>query len=237
MPVTKSQKDKPNILIVDDDPDILELIQETLGPAGYNIHTAADGETALNIINQLPISLVILDIVLPDIDGDVICRRIRQQWQVPIIMLTGIDAEDEKIHCLAAGADDYITKPFSPREMGARVMAVLRRSSASASTPNRREFQYLDLNIDFRRHAVKVDNQEIELSLTEYAILKILALNAGKLVTNEQLLQEVWGNEYIQDLHLLHVNISRLRQKLKNKRGIGGYIETKQGLGYILKGR
>lgn len=237
MPSQKSLINKPNILIVDDDPDILELIQDILEPEGYNIFTAADGDTALNIINSCRISLVLLDIMLPDIDGDVICRRIRQQSKLPIIMVTAINTEDEKIHCLTAGADDYITKPFSPMEMVARVMAVLRRSTASTSTAQQKDYHYLDLSIDFRHHIVKIGSKEIDLSLTEYAILEVLAANAGRLVTNEYLLKEVWGDEYVRGVHTLHVNISRIRQKLKNENGTDDYIETRQGLGYVLKGR
>jgi DNA-binding response OmpR family regulator len=232
----KSSKAEYNILVVDDDPEMLELLREILEPEGYNISVASDGRKALDVVATRRISLVLLDIMLPDIDGRTICKIIRAQSQLPIIMVTGKNNEDEKVDCLKSGADDYITKPFSPRELAARVMTVLRRSLTEKAF-GLKEYHFLDLTIDFRRRRVTIANNEIDLSMTEYSLLQELAVNAGKLVTNEVLLKEVWGEEYTGDSHLLQVNISRLRQKLNSGNLTEKYIATKPGLGYILKKR
>jgi two-component system, OmpR family, alkaline phosphatase synthesis response regulator PhoP len=233
----KPMQDKYNILVVDDDPEILLLMKEIFEPEGFNIITADNGYEALGIVDKERISLVLLDIMLPDIDGNILCKCIRVRSRLPIIMVTARNNEDEKVECLKAGADDYITKPFSPRELSARVMSVLRRSSFPEIPTYRKEFHYLDLSIDFKRHEARKGNQEIEFTITEFRLLRILAASAGKMVTNETLLKEVWGDEFALDLHRLHVNISRIRQKLGCDDIPDKYIETKQGLGYILKGR
>jgi two-component system, OmpR family, KDP operon response regulator KdpE len=223
------------ILVVDDDPEILELISEVLQPEGYRVITAVNAVQALSLIASRRISLVLLDIMLPDLDGLSACRIIRGQTQIPVIMVSARTGEEEKIACLRAGADDYITKPFSPGELAARVAAVLRRGPYQRVL-NLREFHFLDLTVNFERRLVTLRGEEINLTATEFAILETLAASAGKLVTNEILLKDVWG-KYMPDLHLLQVNISRLRQKLQSGDDTDKYIQTKQGLGYILRKR
>jgi two-component system, OmpR family, alkaline phosphatase synthesis response regulator PhoP len=233
----KPSQEKYNILVVDDDPDTLQLMKDIFEPEGFVIITADNGYEALGIIDRERISLVLLDIMLPDIDGNILCKCIRVRSRLPIIMVTARDSEDEKVECLKAGADDYITKPFSPRELSARVMSVLRRSSFPEIPVYRKDYRYLDLYIDFKRHEARKGNQEIEFTITEFRLLRILAASAGKMVTNEALLREVWGDEFALDLHRLHVNISRIRQKVGGDSNPEKYIETRQGLGYVLRGR
>jgi DNA-binding response OmpR family regulator len=227
---------KYNILVVDDDPEILQLMKDIFEPEGFNIITADNGYNALGIIDRQPISLVLLDIMLPDIDGNILCKCIRVRSRLPIIMVTARNNEEEKVDCLKAGADDYITKPFSPKELSARVMSVLRRSSFPAIPVYRKDYHFLDLFIDFKRHSARIGDQEVDFTITEFKLLRILASSAGKMVTNEVLLKEVWGDEFALDLHRLHVNISRIRHKLNCDDVPDKYIETKQGLGYLLKG-
>jgi two-component system, OmpR family, alkaline phosphatase synthesis response regulator PhoP len=255
MSETKPSPDKYNILVVDDDPEILLLMKDIFEPEGFNIITADNGYEALGIIDKEQISLVLLDIMLPDIDGNILCKCIRVRSRLPIIMVTARNSEDEKVECLKAGADDYITKPFSPRELSARVMSVLRRSSFPAIPPYRKEYRFMDLHIDFKRHIAKKGGNQIDFTITEFRLLRVLAASAGRMVANETLLKEVWGDEFALDLHRLHVNISRIRRKLNgdtgrengsndgsdsrdcSDAGAETYIETKQGLGYLLKGR
>jgi len=229
MPLTKV-----STLIVDDDIRMLRMMQRILELEGYRVRTASDGKAALDAFDEENPDLVLLDIMMPDIDGYAICQNIREFSQVPIIMVTSKDNNEEKVEGLDAGADDYITKPFAANELTARVRAVLRRTKLWDERPEP-VFHSGDLVIDFARHRVTLGNQELNLTATEYRILSYLARNADRIVTPDQILQKVWDKEYIGETHVLQVNIARLRQKLRDNPRNPKYILTKSGIGYMMR--
>ncbi len=204
---------KASVLVVDDEVNILEMIRRTLQLEGYRVLTAASGEAALIVFDQEIPDLMLLDIMMPGMDGYTVCRRVRQFSQIPIIMVTAKGSDEEKVAGLDAGADDYVTKPFSSQELAARVRAVLRRATLWDERPDP-AFHSQDLVVDFAQHKVTVAGQEVDLTATEYRLLSYLARNAGREVTPDQMLEEVWGEEYLGEHHLLRANIGRLRQKL-----------------------
>jgi len=226
--------EKTEILIVEDDISILPMMQQMLELEGYEVLTAVNGETALKVFDNCKPSLILLDIGLPDINGISVCKKIREFSGVPIIMVTGKSEIEDKVVGLQAGADDYITKPFSYDELIARVSAVLRRTAFPEKHPTRPVFQCRQLKIDFNRQVVTVDEQRVDLTITEYRILVVLAEHAGAIVSSHALLKEVWGSDYGHALHLLQVNVSRLRQKINDNDPDHKYIESKPGHGYIL---
>ena len=229
MPLTKV-----STLIVDDDIRMLRMMQRILELEGYRVRTASDGKAALDAFDEENPDLVLLDIMMPDIDGYVICQNIREFSQVPIIMVTSKDNNEEKVEGLDAGADDYITKPFAANELTARVRAVLRRTKLWDERPEP-VFHSGDLVIDFARRRVILSGQEVNLTATEYRILSYLARNADRIVTPDQILQKAWNKEYIGETHLLRVNIARLRQKLRDNPKNPKYILTRSGIGYIMR--
>lgn len=226
---------KVSVLVVDDDIRILRMLQRMLELEGYRVFTANNGEAALKVLfdEEIP-DLVLLDIMMPDMDGYTVCRNIREFSQLPIIMVTGKGNEEEKIQGLNAGADDYVTKPFSANELVARVRAVLRRARLWDEHPEP-AFSFQDLVIDFVRHRVTAGSQEVNLTATEYRLLAYLVHNAGRVVTPDQIIEAVWGEEYIGEAHLLQVNMARLRQKLKDDARNPKYILTKSGIGYMMQ--
>jgi len=225
-------KPKPCILAVDDDVQVLHLVRDTLEMEGYRVITADSGEAAVAAFEQQLPDLVVLDIMLPGIDGYAVCRRIRSSSQVPIIMLTGRGSDEEKVRGLDAGADDYVPKPFSIEELLARVRAVLRRSQATFPTPSCDAFNSGSLEIDFARRLVTVAGKEIRLTPTEFHLLQELVLNAGKVLTHTYLLQKVWGPEYQDDRQYLHVFVGSLRTKIRLEREGHGAIESVASVGY-----
>ena len=225
---------KVSVLVVDDDIRILRMLQRMLELEGYQVLTASNGVAALDIFDEKTPELVLLDIMLPGMDGYTVCRNIREFSQIPIIMITGKGNEEEKIQGLDAGADDYVTKPFSSNELVARVRAVLRRTRLWDEHPEP-AFSFQDLVIDFVRHRVTAGSQEVNLTATEYSLLAYLVHNAGRVVTPDQIIQAVWGEEYIGEAHLLQVNMARLRQKLKDDARNPKYILTKSGIGYMMQ--
>jgi DNA-binding response OmpR family regulator len=225
-------KPKPCILAVDDDVQVLHLVRDTLEMEGYRVITADSGEAAVAAFEQQLPDLVVLDIMLPGIDGYAVCRRIRSSSQVPIIMLTGRGSDEEKVRGLDAGADDYVPKPFSIEELLARVRAVLRRSQATFPTPSCDAFNSGSLEIDFARRLVTVVGKEIRLTPTEFHLLQELVLNAGKVLTHTYLLQKVWGPEYQDDRQYLHVFVGSLRTKIRLEREGHGAIESVASVGY-----
>lgn len=227
---------KVSVLVVDDDVRILRLLQRILELEGYQVLTATDGEAALDIFDKETPDLVLLDIMLPGMDGYTICRHIREFSEVPIIMVSIKDHDEEKVEGLNAGADDYVSKPFSAGELVARVRAKLRRSRLWDEHPEK-TFRFEDLVIDFARHRVTRGNQEVNLTATEYKLLSYLVHNAGRVVTPDQTLERVWGEEYIGELHLLQVTIARLRQKLGDGAKNPRYILTRPGIGYMMAGK
>jgi DNA-binding response OmpR family regulator len=224
---------KTSVLVVDDDIRILRMLQRMLELEGYRVIPADNAETALDVFNDETPSLVLLDIMMPDIDGITACRRIREFSQVPIIMVTAKDSYEDKVEGLDAGADDYVTKPLSAEELAARVRAVLRRTKFPDET-SQPTFYSGDMVIDFVRHQVSINGEDVHLSPTEYRILSYLVGNADKVVTPDQLLEKVWGKEYIGATHTLQVNIARLRQKLKDHIEEPKYILTRPGIGYMV---
>jgi len=225
-------KPKPCILAVDDDVQVLHLVRRTLEMEEYRVITAATGEAAVAEFEQQLPDLVVLDIMMPGIDGYAVCQRIRSFSHVPIIMLTAMGSDEEKVRGLDAGADDYVTKPFSVEVLLARVRAVLRRSQATFPTPSCDAFRSDSLEIDFARRRVTVAGNEIRLTPTEFHLLQELVLNAGKVLTHTYLLQKVWGPEYQDDRQYLHVFVGSLRTKIRLEREGHGAIESVASVGY-----
>lgn len=214
------------VLIVDDEQLIRKLVSDFLKKEGYIIKEAEDGRKALDIFNsEEDIDLIILDVMLPEYDGFTVCREIRKKSNVPIIMLTARGEEFDEVFGLDIGADEYISKPFSPKILIARVNAVLRRTTADESEGK----DFNGLKIDSNAHQVEIDNSNIELSPKEYDLLVYLTENYGKALSREQILDKVWGYDYFGDLRTVDTHINRLRIKLNSK---SDYIHTVRGYGY-----
>ena len=220
------------ILVVDDEQSIRELITFNLEKAGYQVLCAEDGLEALKLI-QDKVDLVVLDLMLPGVDGLEVCRRLKGEQQtagIPVIMLTAKDEEIDKILGLELGADDYLTKPFSPRELVARIKAVLRRSSKESSTMG--QLIVGDLRMDFNSYEVFLGKESLELTPKEYELLKLFLTNIGKAYSREQLLDQIWGYEYYGDTRTVDVHIRHLRAKLSGDSKVSEAIETIRGVGY-----
>jgi two-component system KDP operon response regulator KdpE len=226
-------KTKELILVVDDDIRMLRMMKHMLELEDFEVLTADGGEAALKSFDKDTPALVLLDIMMPDMDGYEVCRRIREFSQVPIIFVTARGEDKEKVEGLNIGADDYVTKPFSAGELAARLRAMLRRSGEQVK-PQESVFRYKELVIDFTSRLVTMNNQELKLTSTEYKMLSYIALNAGRVITPDQLLNNVWGEEYIGAAHLLQVNIARLRKKMSDDAKNPEYILTRPGIGYII---
>jgi len=224
---------KASVLVVDDDIRILRMMRRILELEGYRVLTASEGKTALDIFDDETPDLVLLDIMLPVMDGYTVCQRIREFSQVPIIMVTAKGGDEEKIEGFDAGADDYVTKPFSSNELAARVKALLRRTTLWIERPEP-AFSSRELVIDFARHRASLSGQELRLTAIEYRLLSYMARNADRVVTPDQILERVWGEKYPGETHLLQVNIARLRQKLRDNARDPVYILTKPGIGYLM---
>ena len=218
------------ILVVDDERRYRDLLEMNLVRRGYRVLLAADGLSALNQIELAVPDLVVLDLMLPDIDGYEVCRRIREYSSVPIIMLTAKAEPSQKVRGLAIGADDYVTKPFSAEELLARVVAVLRRADAGPNETAVGDFG--DLHIDYAQHRASVGAREIDLTPGEYKLLERLALNAGRVVVQDELLRRVWGEGFEGETALLQTAIRRLRSKIEDDPAAPRYILTKRGVGY-----
>jgi DNA-binding response OmpR family regulator len=228
---------KTTILAADDDPQLLRLITRNLQREGYDALVASDGQQALELIENNSPDLVLLDVMMPRMDGFTVCYRVREFSAVPIILITARGQDQDKVRGLDLGADDYLTKPFSVDELLARVHAVLRRAQFTA----REHTQGLrtttvtgQLVIDYSQHLVILHGSEIALTPTEYRIIAYLAQNVGRIVTQDLLLEHVWGPEYLGESHLLQVNVNRLRRKLDGDVMQPRYILTKVGVGYSL---
>jgi two-component system KDP operon response regulator KdpE len=218
------------ILVVDDEPQILRALSTTLRGAGYEVATAASAEAALAAAAVRPPEAVILDLVLPDGSGTDVCRELRMWTEAPVIVLSAVGEEREKVAALDAGADDYVTKPFGVDELLARLRAVLRRS-ASASEP---VIEIGELSIDVPNRAVTRGGKRVKLSPHEFDLLRVLAQNRGKLLTHRMLLREVWGPSYQVEAHYLHVYVSSLRRKIEPDPASPRYVLTEPGAGYRL---
>lgn len=227
---------KTMILTADDDPQLLRLVARNLQLEGYDVLTASDGKQALEQIEAHQPDLVLLDVMMPKMDGFSVCQRVREFSTVPIIIVTARGQDQDKIRGLDLGADDYLTKPFSVDELLARVRAVLRRThyTANENAAARTTATFGELSIDFSQHLVTRAGKEVTLTPTEYRIISYLAQNAGRVVTQDLLLEHVWGSEYVGESHMLQVNVNRLRRKLEADPTHPRYILTKVGIGYLL---
>jgi DNA-binding response OmpR family regulator len=223
------------ILIVDDEPRYVRLMEANLITEGYQVLKAYNGREAVDMVAEQRPDLVLLDVMMPVMDGFKACERIREFSSIPIIMVTAKGEEQDRVRGLDLGADDYIVKPFSATELVARVRAVLRRADKSTDRQNQpSSFRHGDLSIDLARAEVFLSGKMVYLSATEYRILLQLAQNAGKVLPSEQLLMDVWGKEYRDDKEILWVSISRLRQKLERDPRSPQHIVTRSGIGYIM---
>jgi two-component system KDP operon response regulator KdpE len=218
------------ILVVDDEPQILRALRATLRGAGYTVDTAASADEALTAAAAHPPSAVILDLVLPDGNGTDVCRELRVWSGAPVIVLSAVGEEKEKIAALDAGADDYVTKPFSVDELLARLRAVLRRRG----TGQEPVIEVGDLRIDVAERIVTVNGERVKLTPHEFDLLRVLAQNRGKLLTHRTLLHEVWGPAYEVEAHYLHVYVSHLRHKIEPDPSSPRYLLTEPGAGYRL---
>lgn len=225
------------ILVVDDEKPLRDFVRRNLEIRGYNAPTASNGIEALQIFQSKNINLVILDLMMPRLDGLDTIRRIRQDSQVPIIVLSALGEEEDKIRALNLGADDYLTKPFGVGELLARVQAVLRRTTWT-DTPNGSARLIMgEIVVDFERHEVTVQGHPIELTPTEYHLLVYLMENAGKVLSHQMILQHVWGPEYGPESEYLRVYIGRLRQKIEADPTHPRYLITQRGFGYSFEGQ
>jgi len=219
-----------NILIVEDDPSVRKLVRVNLAKRGYTVSEAEDSHQAMALFQEVPVDLVLLDLLLPGLSGVDVCTWIRGRSDVPIIVLSARLEEDLKVAALDAGADDYVTKPFGPEELLARVRAFLRRSYVAAKT-SETKIEIGDLRIDLAERRVFIAEVDLHLTKTEYAILAELARHLDSIVTHDELIAEVWGSEYRGSNHYLHTYLGRLRKKLGE---YGALIETVPGMGYDL---
>lgn len=235
-------KDKAGILVVDDEPEILRALQAGLVAQGYDISTARDGQDALRQTESAMPDLVILDIMLPGaFDGLEVCRRLRETSAVPILILSALGQERQKVAALDLGADDYLTKPFGMDELTARVRAALRRYRSSSGSQSGALHSPVEpppvftcgaLTVDYDRRLVLKQAEEIRLTPLEYDILRFLTLNADRVVTHRQLLSSVWGAEYVKETQLLRVHVGHLRQKIEENPARPRLILTEPGIGY-----
>lgn len=222
------------ILVVDDEPRFVRLVEANLQTEGYEVVKAKNGKQAVELAASEKPSLILLDVMMPEMDGFQACERIREFSTVPIIMLTAKGDEEHKVRGLNLGADDYVVKPFSANELIARVQAVMRRSQRKASEFSESSFNRGGLIIDFARAEVSMEGEPVSLSATEYRLLLQFARAAGKTLTAEDLLRNVWGEEYSEEKEILWVSISRLRQKLEKDPKNPQLIVTLSGEGYMM---
>lgn len=241
------EEEKKTVLVVDDEVTIVELLKHHLELEGYNVLEANDGITGLETaLNERP-NLILLDIMLPKLDGLSVCKRIKNVYNVPILMITAKDTEIDKILGLELGADDYVTKPFSTRELMARVKANLRKYDA-VLTENREEkkqeeqekkqtenkIRVGDITLDLDKFEVRIKDEVIDLTLREFEVLKFLAMQTGQIVTREELLEKVWGYEYYGDIRTVDVTVRRIREKIEKDTTAPKRLITKRGIGYYL---
>ena len=222
----------PRVLVVDDEQAIRRFMHVALTSQGYLVFEASSGLEALTSAPALKPDIIILDLGLPDMDGIDVIRLFRQWTKMPIIILSVRDSETDKIAALDAGADDYLTKPFGVGELLARLRANLRRTLQPSVDP---VYASGDLKVDLTKRIVTLADREVQLTPTEYELLKLLVMNAGKVLTHRQLLRDVWGAAYEQELHILHVNISNLRRKIEPNHSRPQFVITEPGVGYRLK--
>jgi two-component system KDP operon response regulator KdpE len=218
------------VLVVDDDPQMLRAVSNALKARGHSVFTAVSGESALDLLAEEELDLVLLDLGLPGIEGDEVIRRLRGWSDVPVIVVSVREAQNEKVAALDAGADDYVTKPFGMKELLARIRAVRRRAVADRQQPPVLRFDGLE--VDLVRQMVSLDGEGVHLTPTEYRLLEAMATNPGKLLTHRWLLEKVWGPGYGTESHYLRLYVKQLRQKLHDDPAQPRWITTEPGLGY-----
>ena len=238
------ENDAKKVLVVDDEQAIRDVLVYNLKKEGYDVIEAADGITAVNMALEEKPDLMLLDIMLPKLDGLSVCKRVKNQLNIPILMLTAKDAEIDKIVGLELGADDYITKPFSVRELMARVKANLRKMdmmnsksddiSGQGDKKNERIIKINDLELDLDRFETKVRGEVFDLTLREFEVLKFLATQPGQVTTRETLLEKVWGYEYYGDIRTVDVTVRRIREKIEKDTSNPKILITKRGVGYYI---
>jgi two-component system response regulator RegX3 len=223
------------ILIVEDEASFSEALEFLLGKEGFSVVTAANGAEAMRKFDQGGIDLVLLDLMIPEVSGTEVCRQIRAKSRVPIIMLTAKDSEVDKVVGLEIGADDYVTKPYSARELVARIRAVLRRLSGEGIDSESGVMSVGSVRMDVERHQVSVNGIPVSLPLKEFELLEFLMRNAGRVLTRMQLIDRVWGSDYVGDTKTLDVHIKRLRAKIEVDPANPELIQTVRGLGYKME--
>ncbi len=228
----KTKGNLPHILVVDDEAAIQRFLRTVLDAEEFTVHQAETGHAALAAAAVIKPDVILLDLGLPDLDGVEVIRRIREWSPVPIIVLSVREREDEKVQALDAGADDYLTKPFGIAELLARIRASLRRTLQQVPEP---VFTLGGLVVDLPRRLVSVDGAEVQLTPTEYDLLRLLVTHAGKVLTHGQILRQLWGNAYLEQPHVLRVNISNLRRKIEADPSRPRFIITEPGVGYRLQ--
>jgi two-component system KDP operon response regulator KdpE len=232
MPNDKKITNLPRILVVDDETAILRFLRTALDTGEFSLHQAENGHAALAAAVAVRPDIILLDLGLPDMDGVEVISRIREWSQVPIIVLSVRELEDDKVKALDAGADDYLTKPFGVAELLARIRVALRRSLQQVQEP---VFTFDELEVDLARRRVVVRREEIQLTPTEYELLRLLVTHAGKVMTHGHILRQIWGIAYVEQPHVLRVNISNLRHKIETDPSRPRYIVTEPGVGYRLR--
>ena len=222
------------ILIIEDEGSYREALTFMLGKEGFDVAAAADGKSGLAEYDRNGADLVLLDLMLPGMPGTEVCRRLRARGDVAIIMVSARDSETDKVVGLEIGADDYVTKPFSHRELVARIRAILRRGHDSTLIPEVVEMD--GVRIDVERHQVLVDGQEVRLALREFELLELLLRNAGRVMTRGQIIDRIWGSDYVGDTKTLDVHVKRLRNKIEREPSKPSRVITVRGLGYKFRG-
>jgi len=225
------------ILVVDDEPILLKGLRFSLEQEGYEVETAVDGKEAYDKILQNSYDAVILDLMLPGMDGLEVCKKVREKLMVPILMLTAKDDDSSKVLGLEYGADDYITKPFNMLELKARIKAILRRVQVSDQTLSSNVLNIGDFNINTLGRKVTINGQQVNLTAKEFDLLLLLILNEEKVYSREELLETIWGYEYFGDVRTVDVHIRRLREKIESNSSQPDYILTKWGVGYYFKNK
>ena len=223
------------ILVVEDEQSFSDALSFMLRKEGFDVAVADDGQVAVESFERDGADLVLLDIMLPGMSGTEVCRRIRMTSQVPIIMVTAKDSEIDKVVGLELGADDYVTKPFSSRELVARIRAVLRRRTSEPGTTTDASLRAGSIEMDVERHVVTVDGETVKLPLKEFELLEVLMRNAGRVLTRGQLIDRVWGSDYVGDTKTLDVHVKRLRSKIEPDPTEPTVLVTVRGLGYKLE--
>ena len=218
--------------MVEDEESFSDALSYMLRKEGFEVSVAATGPSALTEFDRTGADIVLLDLMLPEMSGSEVCRQLRQRSHVPIIMVTARDSEIDKVVGLEIGADDYVTKPYSPRELVARIRAVLRRQSVEAAESGAPTLAAGPVRMDVERHVVTVDGAAVQLPLKEFELLELLLRNAGRVLTRGQLIDRVWGADYVGDTKTLDVHVKRLRSKVEPEPSAPRYIVTVRGLGY-----